>query len=79
MREHQASLPRARFNMVSALADYQPVHAMWLKALGRMRDAAWVGRFTPRPAGGEAGPMPPYKDLPEAELQAIGACLDSLR
>ena len=33
----QASLTRARFNAVSALADYHTALAMWLKAIGRFR------------------------------------------
>jgi outer membrane protein TolC len=33
----QASLTRARFNAVSALADYHVALAMWLKATGRVR------------------------------------------
>ncbi len=33
----QVTLTRARFNVVSALADYQSAAAMWLKAIGRAR------------------------------------------
>ena len=33
----QVTLTRARFNVVSALADYQSAQAMWLKAVGRTR------------------------------------------
>ena len=33
----QTALTRARFNLVAALADYESVQAMWLKATGRTR------------------------------------------
>jgi outer membrane protein TolC len=33
----QVTLTRARFNVVSALADYEASAAMWLKATGRAR------------------------------------------
>ena len=33
----QVALTRARFNAVSALADYQTALAMWLRATGRAR------------------------------------------
>ncbi len=33
----QATLTRARFNMVAALADHESARAMWLKATGRVR------------------------------------------
>ena len=33
----QVTLTRARFNVVSALADYEASAAMWLKAIGRVR------------------------------------------
>lgn len=33
----QATLTRARFNVVSALADHEAARAMWLKATGRVR------------------------------------------
>ncbi len=33
----QVTLTRARFNVVSALADYQSAQAMWLRAIGRVR------------------------------------------
>jgi outer membrane protein TolC len=33
----QVTLTRARFNVVSALADYESAGAMWLKAIGRAR------------------------------------------
>src|SRR3990172_10902932 len=33
----QVTLTRARFNVVSALADYESAAAMWLKAKGRVR------------------------------------------
>ncbi len=33
----QVTLTRARFNVVSALADYQSAQAMWLEATGRVR------------------------------------------
>jgi outer membrane protein TolC len=33
----QTALTRARFNVVSALADHQAALAMWLKATGRVR------------------------------------------
>jgi outer membrane protein len=33
----QVALTRARFNAVNALAEYQGAHAMWLRAVGRVR------------------------------------------
>ena len=33
----QVALTRARFNAVNALAEYQGAHAMWLRAIGRIR------------------------------------------
>ena len=33
----QVALTRARFNAVNALAEYQGAHAMWLRAIGRVR------------------------------------------
>jgi outer membrane protein TolC len=33
----QVALTRARFNAVSALAEYQGAYAMWLRAIGRVR------------------------------------------
>ena len=33
----QVSLTRARFNSVSALAEYDSAQAMWLRATGRVR------------------------------------------
>lgn len=51
-----------------------------LSRVGRTRDAAWLARFTRDPEAVKPGsPMPPYKDLSEAELQAIAAYLASLR
>ncbi len=76
----KAPLARARFSVVAALADCQAGHAMWLKALGRTRDAAWLGRFARDPQAVKPGPpIPPYKNLSQVELQAIGADLESLR
>jgi len=51
-----------------------------LSRVGRTRDAAWLARFTRDPEAVKPGsPMPPYKDLSEAELQAIAAYLAVLR
>jgi cytochrome c oxidase subunit 2 len=51
-----------------------------LSRIGRTRDAAWLVRFTRDPEAVKPGsPMPPYKDLSEAELQAIAAYLAALR
>lgn len=47
-----------------------------LSRVGRTRDAAWLARFTRDPEAVKPGsPMPPYKNLSEAELQAIAAYL----
>lgn len=51
-----------------------------LTRVGRTRDAGWLARFTRDPEAVKPGSsMPPYKDLSEAELQAIAAYLASLR
>jgi cytochrome c oxidase subunit 2 len=51
-----------------------------LSRVGRTRDATWLARFTRDPEAVKPGsPMPPYKDLSEAELQAIAAYLAVLR
>ncbi|MBI4537447.1 MAG: cytochrome c [candidate division NC10 bacterium] len=51
-----------------------------LSRVGRTRDAAWLARFTRDPEAVKPGSaMPPYKELSEAELQAIAAYLGSLR
>jgi cytochrome c oxidase subunit 2 len=51
-----------------------------LSQVGRTRDANWLARFTRDPEAVKPGsPMPPYKNLSEAELQAIAAYLAALR
>ena len=51
-----------------------------LSQVGRTRDANWLARFTRDPEAVKPGsPMPPYKNLSEAELQAIAAYLASLK
>jgi ubiquinol-cytochrome c reductase cytochrome b subunit len=51
-----------------------------LSRVGRTRDIAWLARFTRDPEAVKSGsPMPAYKDLSEAELQAIAAYLAGLR
>ena len=51
-----------------------------LSRIGRSREQAWLAKFIYDPASVKPGSvMPPYKDLSEAELQALAAYLASLR